>query len=508
MTQEAFSSGSEVAIPDDRKEAAILFLEALYAARERLNVVCSHLVDGGKAKPHGGGKTQPRASWVQWLETQGIPEKEAGAWIRPNPVGDGTGKDGAIKDADVTHHRFVLVESDVLTLSSQMALYHRIPLPIAAVILSGGLSAHAWVRVDCDRVEFDRLALRLLTLLRPFGVDQANKNPSRLSRFPGAHRTIGGVDGGFQRLLRLNPSAKPLTWAGLDDLEVALQQPAIEEMPMRSIAQQASRRYTELIQNRGKLGVPTGITDFDTVTGGLKGGQMITIAAQTGGGKTTLAANIISEACVKQGHGAALFTMEMDRDEIFDMLVSMNYSVNRNTFNHGGFTEGDMTAMGRAMLELAKVPLWVCDEPIITPEQIRARCLQLKREEKIGLIVIDYLQFVTASGAFKDNREQQVAAISRSFRALAKEIRLPIIVLSQLNDEGRIRESRVIAHDSHVVLIVEDDGENFTVSIQKGRSIPKADYAMHYARQFCRLTFDRTLEKTATEEPKGKKWKR
>jgi len=508
MTLEAFTAGSEASIPDDLTEAAILCLESLYAPQERLNVVCAHLVDAGKARPCGGGKTQPRASWVQYIRDHGIPQKEAGAWIRPNPVNDGTGKDGSITDADVAAHRFVLVESDVLSLPAQLALFHRLPLPISAVILSGGLSAHAWVKVDGDRKEFDRIAARLLALLAPFGVDQANKNPSRLSRFPGARRIIGGVDGGIQRLLRLKADAKPLTWEALDDFEIALQQPAIDEMPMRNIARRACGRYDELMANRGKLGIPTGITNFDIATGGLKGGQMITIAAETGGGKTTLAANIVSHACVRHDHGVALFTMEMDQDEIFDMLISMNYDVNRNAFNHGGFTEGEKVSMGRGMMELAQKPLWICDEAIITPEQIRARCVQLKREEKIALVVVDYLQFVTASGAFKDNREQQVAAISRSFRALAKELRLPVIVLSQLNDDGRIRESRVIAHDSHIVLIVQDDGENFVVKIQKGRSIPKADYLMRYDRQFCRLTFDRTLEKTTEEESQRKKWKR
>jgi hypothetical protein len=122
----------------------------------------------------------------------------------------GTGKHGAVCDSDVTSYRFCLLESDDLPLDLQLSLWGRLPLPIAAIIDSGGRSAHAWVRLDCDTAEeYQALVERIYTRLAQFGLCTSNKNPSRMSRLPGAQREIGKRgDGGKQRLLYLNP--KPL----------------------------------------------------------------------------------------------------------------------------------------------------------------------------------------------------------------------------------------------------------------------------------------------------------
>jgi hypothetical protein len=119
-----------------------------------------------------------------------------------NPV-DGCG----IADANVTAFRFALVECDAMPLELQMALLARIPLPISAIISSGGRSLHAWVRVDADTLEdYRRTVSRMLALLARFGVDGQNKNPGRMSRLPGVVRKIGAEGDGRQRLLYLNPN--------------------------------------------------------------------------------------------------------------------------------------------------------------------------------------------------------------------------------------------------------------------------------------------------------------
>jgi hypothetical protein len=118
-----------------------------------------------------------------------------------NPV-DGNG----IADANVTAFRFALVESDTLSLDLQLALFARLPVPVAAILSSGGCSYHAWVRVDAENLgEYRQTVSRLLGLVARFGVDEKNKNPSRLSRLPGAKRVIGAAGDGIQRLLYLNP---------------------------------------------------------------------------------------------------------------------------------------------------------------------------------------------------------------------------------------------------------------------------------------------------------------
>jgi hypothetical protein len=141
------------------------------------------------------------------IRDQGTPHSEAGAWVRPNPVKDhGSGKCGAVTNADVTSYRFCLLESDALTVELQLSLWARLPLPVAAIIQSGGRSVHAWVMLNCSNAQEYRTKVeRIYSLLARFGICSSNKNPSRLSRLPGAQREIGKHGDGAQRLLYLNP---------------------------------------------------------------------------------------------------------------------------------------------------------------------------------------------------------------------------------------------------------------------------------------------------------------
>jgi regulatory protein RepA len=130
-----------------------------------------------------------------------MPASEAGGWLRMNPT-DGNG----VEDTNVTAFRFALLESDKLPLDLLLALFAKLPLPIAAIISSAGRSFHAWVRVDADTLnEYRDTVEKMISLLARFGVDTGNKNPSRLSRLPGVIRRIGSEGDGRQRLLYLNP---------------------------------------------------------------------------------------------------------------------------------------------------------------------------------------------------------------------------------------------------------------------------------------------------------------
>ena len=493
MTVEDFEQRSQLKISSSPKESCIQFLEMLYDGTDFVNVVCKFLKDEDedKARPVGGGKILTRDKWIEHIAKDGIPESKAGAWFRPNPTKEsGSGKDGAVSDSDIASFRFLMIESDALPIETQLALFSRIKLPIAAVYLSGGSSAHALIRLDKTSAhDFSTDALRITSALSDFGIDQANKNPSRLSRLPGAKRIIGASDkaGTVQRLLWLNPAVKPLTPQGLEAFELSLEIEANEEKPFRSIVMDAVGRYEDLHANPGMTGTPTGIFEFDTDTGGLKPGQMTVIAAETNGGKSTLALNIINAVLVR-GMGAALFTLEMGNDEICDNLFAMNCGVNRSCFNTGRFTEYDMKAMVEQTPRIAKFKLWTYDDSILTVSQIRKRILALKADSCISLAVIDYAQIVLAEN-LDSPREQQVAGIARGLCACAKDAKIPIIVLSQLNDEGRLRESRVIAHEAHNVLLIEnkEQEQRMKLRVVKGRRIQKKDYELFYEPRFCRI---------------------
>lgn len=490
MTVEKAIESSPIQIPQNPKDALILFWEMLYQADDNLSIVCQFTVNkDGKANPQGAGKILSRDEWIEWVRAKGIPEGDAGAWARPNPCQPvGSGSKGAVTDADIASHKFLLIESDTLPVETQLAFYSKLKLPVAAILSSGGKSAHCWIHMGCSTEQaYEEFTAKIMALLQPFGFDTSNKNPSRLSRLPGATRKIQAASDGRQRLYFLNPSAKPVTRELLEAFEVSLSVPALDNQPLRNIHKEASRRYDELYANRGKLGVRTGLADFDKEIGGLKSGHFIVIAAETGGGKSTLALNWVNRA-ISDGVGVAMFSIEMDRDELMDNLTSIRCGVDRNKFNTGEFNDDDFRKMAVGLPEISKLPLWIFDEAIITVDQIRQTIMQLRDEYGIGLAVVDYIQLVTPDNTM-EIREQQVAKIANGLRAVAKDCKLPIIVLSQLNEEGKIRESRVVAHAANMMLLLEDlDGNKPRVKIAKGRRVEKKCYWLHFDRKHCRIS--------------------
>jgi len=185
------------------RDDAVMFLAGMYHVGELVNIVTDYYVDpkDEKAKPKGYGITKSRDDWMRHIRDHGTPEGNGGAWVRMNPI-DGKG----ITDENIIAFRFALIELDTVPMELQLSLLAKLPLPVNAIVTSAGRSAQAWVRVNAKSIEGYRATVKeLLAILNPYGVDQANKNPSRLSRLPGAQRKIGGTGDGQQRLFYLAP---------------------------------------------------------------------------------------------------------------------------------------------------------------------------------------------------------------------------------------------------------------------------------------------------------------
>ena len=199
---------------EDWHNDAVQLITSLYEPTDLINVVTAFVLqktkDGNeKACPHGAGQTFLRDDFVQRLRSASAPCSAAGAWVRLNPVkrAHGSGDGGAHTDGDVACYRFLLLESDLLPVETQLSLWARLKLPVAALIDSGGRSIHAWVKVECaDEQEYRQLASEIYKLLTRFGICKSNKNPSRLARLPGVKREIGGAGAYSQQLLYLNSS--------------------------------------------------------------------------------------------------------------------------------------------------------------------------------------------------------------------------------------------------------------------------------------------------------------
>jgi replicative DNA helicase len=234
---------------------------------------------------------------------------------------------------------------------------------------------------------------------------------------------------------------------------------------IRDVLPQTIDRLDLLHQTPGEIrGVPTGFTQLDKKTTGFQAGDLIVIAGRPSMGKTTLAVNIAENAAIAKGVPAAIFSMEMSAEQLTLRLISSLGRVNQSHLRTGNFSEEDWSRIQGAMAQLSNAPLYVDETPALTPTEVRARARRLKRERGLGLIVVDYLQLMQVSGT-KENRATEISEISRSLKALAKELKVPVVALSQLNRavEQRtdkkpvmsdLRESGAIEQDSDLILLI------------------------------------------------------
>lgn len=213
-------------------------------------------------------------------------------------------------------------------------------------------------------------------------------------------------------------------------------------------------------------GLPTGFTDFDKLTGGLRPGDLIIVAGRPSMGKTTLAVNMAEYAAVNPGSKAsvAIFSMEMPSEQVITRMLASIGGVPLNSLRTGRITDDDWVRITGATSQLSEAKIFVDETPALNPTEIRARARRVKREHGLDLIVVDYLQLMQVPGS-AENRATEIAEISRGLKALAKELQVPVIALSQLNRavEQRehkrpvmsdLRESGALEQDADMILLI------------------------------------------------------
>jgi replicative DNA helicase len=215
-------------------------------------------------------------------------------------------------------------------------------------------------------------------------------------------------------------------------------------------------------------GVATGFSDFDEMTAGLQSSDLVIIAGRPSMGKTTFAMNIAENAAIKDKIPTAVFSMEMPGEQLAMRLMSSLGRIDQHKVRTGKLDDDDWPRLTSAVSILAEAPLFIDDTPALNPTELRARARRLKREHDLGLIVIDYLQLMQASGGGHDNRATEISEISRGLKALAKELSVPVIALSQLNRSleqrpnkrpvmSDLRESGAIEQDADVIVFIYRD---------------------------------------------------
>ncbi|MDR2703586.1 MAG: replicative DNA helicase [Cellulomonadaceae bacterium] len=215
-------------------------------------------------------------------------------------------------------------------------------------------------------------------------------------------------------------------------------------------------------------GIPTGFRDLDTLTNGLQAGQMVVIAARPGLGKSTLALDFARSASIRNGKSAVFFSLEMNRNEILQRLLSAESQVFLEKMRNGNLQSVDWDHITNVTGRISDAPLFIDDSPNLTMMEIRAKARRIKQQHGLDLVIIDYLQLMTSGKSRVESRQQEVSEFSRALKLLAKELDIPVIALSQLNrgPEQRgdkkpalsdLRESGSIEQDADVVILLHRD---------------------------------------------------
>mgnify|MGYP000972259754 CR=1 FL=1 len=288
-------------------------------------------------------------------------------------------------------------------------------------------------------------------------------------------------------------------------------------IPIRDVLHDAYASLEERSKNNGEVtGIATGYIGLDRMTSGLHADELIILAARPSVGKTAFVLNIAKNVAVNLNETVAIFSLEMGAESLVERIICSHASINAGHLKTGKLTDEEYTQYFVATGVLAEAPIYIDDTPGIRVSEIRAKCRRLKQERNnLGLVVIDYLQLIEGNG--KESRQQEVSEISRNLKKLAKELKVPVIALSQLSRgvEQRqdkrpimsdIRESGSIEQDADIVAFLyrddyyrQEPDENghvpevepnstIEVIIEKNRSGPRGTVELNFMKEFNKFT--------------------
>ena len=251
--------------------------------------------------------------------------------------------------------------------------------------------------------------------------------------------------------------------------EIAMGRQSRDFAPISEIISLALENLEIVAQAKGQVtGVATGFIDFDNKTAGLQKSDLILIGARPSMGKTAFLLNIAQHAALHGKVPTAIFSLEMSKEQLVNRMLCVEAHLDSHKFRTGDLDDGDWAQIAKSVGPLSNAPLYIDDTPAITVAELRAKCRRLKLEKNLGLIVIDYLQLMTGSSGYGDSRQLEISEISRSLKALAKEMDAPILTAAQLSRavEQRkdhrpmlsdLRESGAIEQDADVVAFLYRD---------------------------------------------------
>lgn len=285
---------------------------------------------------------------------------------------------------------------------------------------------------------------------------------------------------------------------------------------IESILTESFDRMEELHRNKGALrGVRTGYRDLDNMTAGLQRSDLIILAARPAMGKTTLVTNLAYNVATVAKQSVLFFSLEMSKEQLVDRMLADASGVDAWNIRTGNLSDEDFSKLSEAMGEMAEAPIYIDDTPGLSVLEMRTKARRAAHESPLGLIIVDYLQLMQASGRSDGNRVQEVSEISRGLKLIARELNVPVIALSQLSRsvESRspqvpqladLRESGSIEQDADIVMFIyreayynpETERENITdLIIAKHRNGPVGKVELYFHPERLRfMSLDRHHE--------------
>jgi replicative DNA helicase len=233
---------------------------------------------------------------------------------------------------------------------------------------------------------------------------------------------------------------------------------------IKELVQNNFARLERMFQEGSRItGLPTGYIELDNMTSGLQPSELVILAARPSMGKTALALNIAENVALRQGTPVAIFSLEMSKESLLMRLLASEARVDAHKFRTGHLGHADWLKITEGLGRLGEAPLWIDDSAASSVLEMSAKARRLKRDKGLSLVIVDYMQLISAHGRF-GNRNEEVSYISRALKGLAKELQVPVIVLSQLTrtperEERKpqladLRESGAIEQDADVVIFI------------------------------------------------------
>ena len=285
----------------------------------------------------------------------------------------------------------------------------------------------------------------------------------------------------LRKLIKVNEEIANTCYAGKEPLEQILagtektifdllqNRNSGDFVPIRQVALNVLEKIETASKSQGTVtGIPTGFIDLDYKTSGMQPSDLVLIAARPSMGKTAFVLNLVDHIAVRKGLPCMIFSLEMSKEQLVNRMLSMESNVDSQKLRTGTLTDADWDAVVEGIGTIGSSKLVIDDTPGISIMELRSKCRKVKLEHGLDLVMIDYLQLMSGSGKNGDNRQQEISEISRSLKAIARELSVPVIALSQLSRacETRtdhrpmlsdLRESGAIEQDADVVMFLYRD---------------------------------------------------